>query len=85
MNTGIGGGRPPSEEWLRFRDWLVRLGTEISLAGSSGSRPCNRVSGGGRGGLPAHPGRYPESKAGVTRLPWARPDLPRPPRTCPCI
>jgi haloalkane dehalogenase len=29
MNTGIGGGRPPSEEWLRFRDWLARLGTEI--------------------------------------------------------
>jgi haloalkane dehalogenase len=29
MNTGIGGGRPPSEEWLRFRDWLSRLGTEV--------------------------------------------------------
>jgi haloalkane dehalogenase len=29
MNTGIGGGRPPSEEWLRFRDWLARLGTAI--------------------------------------------------------
>ena len=29
MNTGIGGGRPPSDEWLRFRDWLQRLGTEI--------------------------------------------------------
>jgi haloalkane dehalogenase len=29
MNTGIGGGRPPSEEWLRFRDWLRRLGTEV--------------------------------------------------------
>src|ERR687897_1269084 len=24
MNTGIGGGRPPSEEWQRFRDWLRR-------------------------------------------------------------
>ena len=29
MNTGIGGGRPPSEEWLRFRDWLKRLGTDV--------------------------------------------------------
>jgi haloalkane dehalogenase len=29
MNTGIGGGRPPSEEWLRFRDWLRRLGTDV--------------------------------------------------------
>jgi haloalkane dehalogenase len=29
MNTGIGGGRPPSEEWLRFRDWLRALGDEV--------------------------------------------------------
>ena len=29
MNTGIGGGRPPSEEWLRFREWLRRLGTDV--------------------------------------------------------
>jgi haloalkane dehalogenase len=29
MNTGIGGGRPPSDEWLRFRDWLQRLGTDV--------------------------------------------------------
>jgi haloalkane dehalogenase len=29
MNTGIGGGRPPSDEWLRFRDWLRRLGTDV--------------------------------------------------------
>ena len=29
MNTGIGGGRPPSDEWLRFRDWMERLGTDI--------------------------------------------------------
>ena len=29
MNTGIGGGRPPSEEWLRFRAWLQRLGTDV--------------------------------------------------------
>ena len=28
MNTGIGGGRPPSR-WLRFRDWVRRLGTEM--------------------------------------------------------
>jgi len=29
MNTGIGGGRPPSEEWLRFRDWVRRLGSDM--------------------------------------------------------
>ena len=29
MNTGLGGGRPPSEEWLRFRAWIRRLGTDL--------------------------------------------------------
>jgi haloalkane dehalogenase len=29
MNTGIGGGRPPSDEWLRFREWVRRLGDEL--------------------------------------------------------
>ena len=29
MNTGIGGGRSPSDEWLRFREWLRRLGTDV--------------------------------------------------------
>ena len=30
MNTGIGAGRPPSEEWLRFRAFVRRLGTELA-------------------------------------------------------
>jgi haloalkane dehalogenase len=29
MNTGIGGGRPPSDEWLRFRAFVRRLGTDL--------------------------------------------------------
>jgi len=29
MNTGIGGGRPPSDEWLRFRDFLRRVGSDV--------------------------------------------------------
>jgi haloalkane dehalogenase len=29
MNTGIGGGRPPSEEWLRFRAFVRRHGAEL--------------------------------------------------------
>jgi haloalkane dehalogenase len=28
-NTGIFAGRPPSEEWLRFRDFVRRVGTEF--------------------------------------------------------
>jgi haloalkane dehalogenase len=29
LNTGIGAGRAPSEEWLRFRDFVRRVGTEL--------------------------------------------------------
>jgi haloalkane dehalogenase len=29
LNTGIGAGRPPSEEWLRFRDFVRRVGTDL--------------------------------------------------------
>lgn len=29
MNTGIFAGRPPSEEWLRFRDFVRRVGTDL--------------------------------------------------------
>ena len=29
MNTGIGAGRAPSEEWLRFRDFVRRVGSDL--------------------------------------------------------
>ena len=29
MNTGIFSGRPPSDAWLQFRDFMRRVGTEI--------------------------------------------------------
>jgi haloalkane dehalogenase len=29
MNTGIGAGRAPSDEWLRFREFVRRVGTEL--------------------------------------------------------
>jgi haloalkane dehalogenase len=29
MNTGIFAGRPPSDEWLRFREFVRRVGTEL--------------------------------------------------------
>jgi haloalkane dehalogenase len=29
LNTGIGAGRAPSPEWLRFRDFVRRVGTEL--------------------------------------------------------
>ena len=29
LNTGIGAGRAPSKEWLRFRDFVRRVGTDL--------------------------------------------------------
>ena len=29
MNTGVYAGRPPSDEWLRFREFVRRVGTEL--------------------------------------------------------
>jgi haloalkane dehalogenase len=29
LNTGIGAGRAPSDEWLRFRDFVRRVGSEL--------------------------------------------------------
>ena len=81
MNTGIGGGRPPSEEWLRFRDWLRRLGTEIvpgRLVEISAIQPIAEEV------VDAYsaPWPVPESKAGILAFPDLvpispdHPDLP---------
>ena len=81
MNTGIGGGHPPSEEWLRFRAWLARLGTEIvpgRLVALSAVQPiADEV-------VDAYsaPWPVPESKQGVLAFPDLvpispdHPDLP---------
>jgi haloalkane dehalogenase len=81
MNTGIGGGRPPSDEWLRFRDWLNRLGTDVvpgRLVHISAVQPmADEV-------VEAYsaPWPVPESKAGILAFPDLvpispdHPDLP---------
>jgi haloalkane dehalogenase len=81
MNTGIGGGRPPSDEWLRFRDWLQRLGTEVipgRLVQISAVQPMADDV------VDAYsaPWPVPESKAGILAFPDLvpispdHPDLP---------
>jgi haloalkane dehalogenase len=81
MNTGIGGGRPPSDEWLRFRDWLRRLGTEMipgRLVQISAVQPMSDEV------VDAYsaPWPVPESKAGILAFPDLvpispdHPDLP---------
>ena len=81
MNTGIGGGRPPSDEWLRFRDWLNRLGTDVvpgRLVHISAVQPMADEI------VEAYsaPWPVPESKAGILAFPDLvpispdHPDLP---------
>jgi haloalkane dehalogenase len=75
MNTGVGGGRPPSDEWLRFRDWLRRLGTEIvpgRLVALSAVQPiADEV-------VEAYSAPWPvtESKAGILAFPELVPISP---------
>jgi haloalkane dehalogenase len=80
MNTGIGGGRPPSEEWLRFRDWVRRLGTELvpgRLVQLSAVQPIAEDV------VEAYsaPWPVPESKAGVLAFPELVPISPDHPDT----
>ena len=80
MNTGIGGGRPPSEEWLRFRDWMRRLGTEMipgRLVQISAVQPMSDEV------VEAYsaPWPVPESKAGILAFPDLVPISPDHPDT----
>ena len=68
LNTGVGAGRAPSAEWLRFRDLVRRVGTDL-LAGRLVRSSCV-------GDLPDDvvaaydaPFPVPESKAGVLAFP----------------
>jgi haloalkane dehalogenase len=78
LDTGIGGGRPPSAEWLRFREAVRHVGAAID--------PARLVEAGTAGGLSdearaayAEPFPTPESKAGMLAFPElvpAEPDHP---------
>ncbi len=78
LDTGIGGGRPPSDEWLRFRDAVRHVGAAVD--------PARLVEAGTVGGLSAEaraayaaPFPTPESKAGLLAFPElvpAEPDHP---------
>jgi haloalkane dehalogenase len=68
LNTGIGAGRAPSPEWLRFREFMRRVGTDI-VAGqliriSSVTELADDVVAGYDAPFPV-----PESKAGIVAFP----------------
>jgi haloalkane dehalogenase len=68
LNTGIGAGRAPSPEWLRFREFVRRLGTEL-VPGQLIRISC--VTDPGDEVIEAYnaPFPTPESKAGVLAFP----------------
>jgi haloalkane dehalogenase len=82
LNTGVGGGRPPSDTWLRFRGAVRRLGGAIDVG--------RLVEAGTANGLPAdvrqaYDAPFPtaESKAGVLAFPELVPAEPEHPNTEP--
>jgi haloalkane dehalogenase len=68
LNTGIGAGRAPSPEWLRFREFVRRLGTDL-VPGQLIRLSC--VTDPGDEVIAAYDAPFPtpESKAGVLAFP----------------
>jgi haloalkane dehalogenase len=68
LNTGVGAGRAPSEEWLRFRAFVRRVGTDL-VPGQLIRITCvNELADDVVEGYNA-PFPTPESKAGVLAFP----------------
>ncbi len=82
MNTGIGTGRPPSEEWLRFRAFVRRHGRDLvpgQLLRLSAIQPMSdEVQEAYNAPWPG-----PESRAGVVAFPELVPAEPEHPNTAP--
>jgi haloalkane dehalogenase len=68
LNTGVGAGRAPSEEWLRFREFVRRVGTDLVpgqlIRISAVTELADEVVEGYNAPFPT-----PESKAGVLAFP----------------
>jgi haloalkane dehalogenase len=80
LNTGVGGGRAPSDEWLRFREVMRKVGTDIV--------PSRLVQSGCVAELPQDvldaydaPFPMPESRVGVAQFPEQVPVEPEHPNT----
>ncbi|HEY2543999.1 MAG TPA: alpha/beta fold hydrolase, partial [Gaiellaceae bacterium] len=82
LDTGIGGGRPPSELWLRFREVVRTTGGAIEPARLVESGTVNGLTDEARAAY-AEPFPSPESKAGVLAFPELVPAEPDHPNTEP--
>jgi haloalkane dehalogenase len=84
LNTGVGGGRPPSEAWLAFREVVRAAGGDFQ-PGRLIRRACAR--GLSDDDLLAYDAPFPtpESKAGVLAFPEQVPTEPEHPNTAPLV
>jgi haloalkane dehalogenase len=77
-NTGLYAGRPPSDEWLRFREFVRRVGTELRPGQLVRITCVGEVSDEVVAGYDApHP--TPESKTGILMFPELVPTEPEHP------
>ncbi len=84
MNTGVGGGRAPSETWLRFREVVRSLGGQLDIARLVGAGCARGLSDDAVAGYEA-PFPTPESKAGAVAFPEHVPTEPEHPNTAPML
>jgi haloalkane dehalogenase len=82
LNTGIGGGRAPSEAWLRFRQVVRELGGGLDLARIVEAGTTNGLADDVRAAYDA-PFPTPESKAGALAFPELVPAEPGHPNVAP--
>ncbi len=84
LNTGVGGGRPPNDVWLRFREIVRQAGGEFEAARLI-RRACVRgLSEAVAAGYDA-PFPVPEAKAGALAFPEQVPSEPEHPNTRPLL
>ena len=84
LNTGLGGGRAPSETWLRFREVVRAAGSDFQ----PGRLMCTGVARGLADDVVAAydaPFPTPESKAGTLAFPEHVPTEPEHPNTAPLL
>lgn len=84
LNTGIDAGRPPSEEWLRFRAFVRRHGAEL-VPGRLVRISCVQPLADEVEEAYSAPWPVPESKAGVLAFPELVPTEPEHPSTEPML
>jgi haloalkane dehalogenase len=68
LNTGSGAGRAPSAAWLRFRELVRRVGTELTTSRLVAASCVGQLEESVRRGYDA-PFPTPESKAGALAFP----------------